>query len=93
MEGLGEVVFSSHALRRMRERGISREDVLEALRRPVQSYYDYSKDVYLVLGENRVGVVYSYRAPRVEVVTVLRESEYRGLVVRIGRRRYKPVDV
>lgn len=76
----------------MEERGIALEEVLEALENPVQHYYDEARDVYLLLGSNRVGVVYAYEAPRLVVVTVLRENEYRHLVRRIGRRRYRVVE-
>ncbi|MET1101200.1 MAG: DUF4258 domain-containing protein [Pyrodictiaceae archaeon] len=86
---VARIVFTAHAHRRMKERGVSGEEVLEALKNPVQHHYDRHRDVYLALGENGIAVVYAYHGSLVEIVTVLRRSEYEALVRRIGRRRYK----
>ncbi len=73
----------------MKERGVSFEEVVEALCTPVEIAYDKSNDVYLTLGANGVAVVYAYRGSYYEVVTVMREHEYMHLTRRLGRRRYR----
>ncbi len=75
----------------MTERGVSFEEVIEALRHPVQIVYDKMRDVYLALGENNVAVVYAQRGLVIEVVTVLRRREYEALVGRLGSRRYRVI--
>jgi hypothetical protein len=84
-----ELVFTSHARDRMRERGIPVEAVVEALRSPCEHAYDRSRDVYLLLGCNGVAVVYAARGTVIEIVTVMGESEYRFLVHHVGSRRYR----
>jgi len=83
--------LSRHAVERMRERGVSVEEVLGALREPVQLLYDTRRDVYLALSAEGVGVVYAARGRVVEVVTVLRRREYEALVGRLGPRRYRVI--
>ncbi len=83
------VRLSAHARQRMRERGVDLAVILEALENPCDHAYDKSRDVALSLGCNGVAVVYSLKGRILEVVTVLREREYRYLVHHIGRRRYK----
>ena len=83
---------SRHARERMAERGISLEDVVEALRDPVQVVYDFQRDTYVALGANGVAVVYAARGSLVEVVTVMRRREYEALLGRLGRRRYKVIE-
>ena len=74
----------------MRERGVVVvDDVVKALSEPVELVYDREKDVYIALGSNGVAVVYAYRGAYYEIVTVMREREYRNLVYRLGRRRYR----
>ncbi len=85
--------LTRHARQRMEERGISLEEVVEALEDPVQLLYDEERDVYLALGPTgRVAVVYAARGLEVEVVTVLRRREYEALVGRLGSRRYKVIE-
>ena len=84
-----QLLLTLHAKRRMSERAISVEDILDALREPVQVYYDIMRDLYLVLGYNNVAVVVALRGTLVEVVTVLRRREYEALIGRLGRRRYR----
>ena len=67
------------------------EEVLGALREPVQLLYDTVRDVYLALGANGVAVVYAARGRVVKVVTVMRRREYEALVGRLGRRRYRVI--
>jgi len=86
-----EVRLSKHALQRMAERVVSLEELLEALETPCEHAYDKSKDVALLLGCNGVALAYTQRGAQVEVVTVMREAEYKHLTRRIGRRRYKIV--
>jgi hypothetical protein len=83
------VLFTRHAAKRMEERGIDASSVIEAIRSPCDYAYDRENDVYLVLGCNGVAVVYAQRGQVVEVVTVLREQEYRFLVDHVGPRRYR----
>lgn len=85
------LVYTRHAEERMRERGISRAEVEEALREPLQILYDRGNDVYLVLGGNDVAVVVANRVSYAEIVTVLRRKEYEALVGRLGRKRYKTI--
>jgi len=85
------LLFTNHARVRMGERGITEDDVRQALLDPVQIVYDRAKDVYLILGSNNVAIVLSFRAPLIEVVTVLRRREYEALVQRLSRRRYRIV--
>jgi hypothetical protein len=86
-----EVRLSRHAFQRMAERRVSLGELLEALGNPCEHAYDKSKDVALLLGCNKVAVAYVQKGARIEVVTVMREAEYRHLTRRIGRRRYKTV--
>ena len=81
--------FSAHAKTRMKERGISVEDVVEALEAPAQLVYDRMRDVYLILGNNGVAVVYAVRGLIVEIVTVMRRREYEALLGRLGSKRYR----
>jgi len=67
------------------------EEVLGALREPVQLLYDTLRDVYLALGVDGVAVVYAARGRVVEVVTVMRRREYEALVGRLGPRRYRVI--
>ncbi len=83
--------YTRHAEERMRERGIGREEVEEALRKPLQILYDRGNDVYLVLGSNDIAVVVANRVSYAEIVTVLRRKEYEALVGRLGRKRYKAI--
>ncbi len=76
---------------RMVERGVEPGEALRALEEPVEIAYDKSRDVYVALGANGVAVVYAQRGAYYEIVTVMREVEYRNLVYRIGRRRYRIV--
>ena len=90
LDGVEVVVrLSAHARRRMDERGVDLAGILEALRDPCEHAYDKSRDVALSLGCNGVAVVYTLRGGVLEVVTVMREREYRYLVQHVGRRRYK----
>ncbi len=84
-----KLMLTRHAVERMRERGITVEGIVEALSMPCDNAYDRERDVYLTLGCNRVAVVYAFRGSTVEVVTVLREPEYRFLVNHVGARRYR----
>ncbi len=86
------LVFSFHACLRMAERRVGVEEVVEALREPCEHVYDRVRDTILVLGCNGVAVVYAMRGNVYEIVTVLRDVEYRVLVERLGRRRYKPLE-
>jgi hypothetical protein len=87
-----EVRLSRHALQRMGERRISLEELIEALGSPCEHAYDKSKDVALLLGCNKVAIVYIQKGTQIEVVTVIREAEYKHLTRRIGRRRYKLIN-
>jgi hypothetical protein len=84
-----KIRLSSHARRRMEERGVTLADIVEALKEPVQVFYDGIRDTYLVLGANDVAVVVAVRGTLVEVVTVLRRREYEALTGRLGWRRYR----
>ncbi len=75
----------------MRERNISVDDVIEALRRPSEHVYDRLRGLYIAYGGRGVAVVYAYHPPLLEVVTVLGEREYRALLGRLGWRRYRVV--
>ncbi len=86
-----KIHYTKHALERMKERGIRREDVEEALQSPAQILYDLKRDVYLVMGENSTSVVYAVRGVKIEVVTVMRKEEYEALVRRLGNKRYKVI--
>lgn len=84
-------ILSRHAMERMRERKVSLEEVLEALENPFQLLYDEWNDVYIAVSETGVAVVYAYRGPRTEIVTVMTRREYEALVSRYGRKRYKVI--
>ncbi len=84
-----DIKLTKHARRRMVERGISLEDIIEALTRTCEDVHDKQNDVYIALGCNGIAVVYSYRPPVMEIITVLREKEYNALIGRLGKRRYK----
>jgi len=90
LPGVCRIVWSVHALRRMRERGVSFEEALSALRSPVEHVYDKSRDVYIAF-DGSVAVVYAYRPPVIEVVTVMRSREYRCLIGRLSWRRYRVI--
>ena len=84
------VVYSRHAVERMRQRSIDPGCVEEALREPAQLLYDKARDVYLALSPGGgCAAVYAYRGSLVEIVTVLSRREYEALVGRLGRRRYR----
>jgi hypothetical protein len=84
-----QLVITAHAKKRMAERKITIADILEALRDPVQIFYDEERDTYLVLGLNNIAVVVSIKGLRIEVVTVMKRREYEALTGRLGDRRYK----
>ncbi len=83
------IVFSKHALRRMHDRKISLDEVLDVLSNPLGVIYDGLKDVYIVLGYQGSAVVYAFRASRIEVLTVLGKREFSALQKKYGVQRYK----
>lgn len=86
------LVVSAHAKQRMRERGISFEEVLEALQEPVQLVYDKDKDVYIAVAYKGYAIVYAFRGNIVEIVTVLGRKEYEALLSKHGLKRYKVIE-
>ena len=84
-------ILSRHAMERMKERRISLEEVIEAFENPAQLLYDEWNDVYIAVSETGVAVVYAYRGPRTEIVTVMTRREYEALVSKYGRKRYKVI--
>ena len=84
-------ILSRHAIERMKERGISLEEVIEAFENPAQLLYDEWNDVYIAVSETGVAVVYAYRGPRIEIVTVMTHREYEALVSKYGRKRYRVI--
>jgi len=85
------IIFSKHAIKRMNERKISLDEVLEILSSPLGIIYDKHNDVYIALGHQGTAVVYAFRANRIEVLTVLRKREFSALQKKFGERRYKPI--
>ncbi len=89
--GYVRIVFSRHALRRIRERGFSVEDVLETLDSPRQLLYDRWRDLYIYVGDNGSAVVCAYRGSCFEIVTVLGRREFKALFSKYGISRYKVI--
>ncbi len=85
------IVFSKHALRRMHDRKISLDEVLDILSNPLGVIYDRLKDVYIALGYQGSAVVYAFRASRIEVLTVLGKREFSALQKKYGMQRYKTI--
>ncbi len=88
---LFRVEFTVHARRRMAERGISVEEVYNALNQPVQVVYDRLRDAYISVSPGGCGVVYKQFGRRIIVLTVLGRREYEVLRAVYGRSRYKLV--
>lgn len=86
--GIRYVRITRHARERMKQRRVSEQELIEALRNPLEHAYDKANDVYIAFNGS-VAVVYAYHPPVIEIVTVLREKEYRHLVKRLSNRRYK----
>jgi len=84
-------ILSRHAMERMRERRVGLEEVLEALENPIQILYDEWNDVYIAVSPTGVAVVYAYRGPITEIVTVMTRKEYEALVSKYGRKRYRVI--
>ncbi len=85
------VVFSKHALRRMYDRKMPLNEVLEILSNPLGVIYDRLKDAYIALGHQGSAVVYVFRASRIEVLTVLGKREFSTLQKKYGIQRYKTI--
>ncbi|GEM_PF-1656287 len=85
------IIFSKHSLRRMYERKISLDEVLEVLSSPLGIIYDKHNDVYIALGHQGIAVVYAFRASKIEILTVLGKREFSALQKKFGERRYKTI--
>ena len=83
------VYLSEHAKKRMDERGISFDEVLEVLNDPKQFIYDVWNDVYIAVSIKGYAIVYAFRGSKVEVITVLRVRELKSLIKRYGNKRYR----
>ncbi len=86
-----EIIFSRHALRRLRERGVGPDTVLSAISNPCQLVYDRLRDTYIAVAGDGSAVVYRLVGSRIVVLTVLGKREYRVLMSRYGRSRYKVI--
>ncbi len=89
--GLFRVEFTRHARRRMAERGISVEEVYDALNQPIQVVYDRLRDAYISVSPRGCGVVYKQFGKNIIILTVLGRREYEVLTAVYGRSRYKVV--
>lgn len=87
-----KLIVTAHSKQRMRERGISFEEILEALQEPVQLAYDKDKDVYIAVAHKGYAVVYAFHGNVVEIVTVLGKKEYEALMSKHGVKRYKVIE-
>ncbi len=83
------IILTRHAKTRIMERNIDIDEVLEALREPVQIVYDRWSDVYIAVGSRGIGVVYAWRGAFTEILTVLRRREYEALMKKHGYKRYR----
>lgn len=86
---LYKILLSRHAKKRMTERGISLDDVREAIENSVQHVYDRWNDAYVAVDQRGYAVVYAYRGNTIEVLTVLGRREYEALISKYGFKRYK----
>ncbi len=83
------IVFSKHALYRVKERNIELEDIIESLSNPVQILYDTWKDLYIAVASKGSAIVYAFRGGYLEIVTVLGKREFNILLRKYGNKRYK----
>ena len=86
------VVFTRHALRRMEERGVTREEVYEVLGEPDEVLLDTETSrIIAVKYSTGVCVIVDAHGDRVEVVTVLVSGSLERLVDRRkSRGRWAP---
>ncbi|WFO76358.1 DUF4258 domain-containing protein [Desulfurococcaceae archaeon MEX13E-LK6-19] len=83
------IIFSNHALDRMKERNIDLEDIIESLSSPVQLLYDAWNDLYIAVAGKGSAIVYAFRGGYLEIVTVLGKREFNVLLKKYGNKRYK----
>ena len=86
------IEFTRHALRRMRERGVRREDVYEALGDPDEVLLDVETGRIVAAKYSKgLCIVVEARGDAVKVITVLITSDLRRLVERRKERgRWRP---
>ena len=85
------IEYTSHARKRLYERNISEEEVLEALEHPDEVWFDtWTNRLIAVSLDTGVGVVYIQRHSRLVVVTVMRLRELNH-VIRSHRKRFRKI--
>lgn len=84
-----KLYITKHAMRRMRERKISLDDLYNTINDPYTYFYDSWNDLYLAVDMRGYAVVYAFRGSIVEIVTVLGRKEFEALLSKYGFSRYR----
>ena len=86
------VRFTSHALERMRERKISEELILSALKSPDEIFWDLKKNRYVAVkrteGQGGIAIPFEVKGTELIVVTVIRIKKLGRTVENCKGRRW-----